>query len=112
MMMYSTLEAIFDDINPSLFEGVDFNQPNFATNIFIALDDIWKPEGYSDEAVLLDESLRARFQKQMLKKTSDAITAFAMCSDASEADKTWGCWLQTFHQMERMAVRPITFDSL
>mmetsp|Transcript_16839 Transcript_16839/g.40657 ORF Transcript_16839/g.40657 Transcript_16839/m.40657 type:complete len:227 (-) Transcript_16839:5524-6204(-) len=139
MMMYLTLEAIFDDINPSLFEGVDFNQPNFATNIFIALDDIWKPEGYSDEAVLLDEYEQAfKFsgipnpfferisvivkkldklgskpnEKQTLKKTSDAITAFAMRSDASEADKTWGGWLQTFHQMERMAVRPITFDAL
>ena len=139
MMMYSTLERIFDDINPSLFENVDFTDADFCSKIFNALDDAWKPEGYSDEAVLLDEYEKAFVftgvpnpffekidvvvkklerlgskpnEKQTLKKASDAIQMFAMKDSASEADKTWGSWLQTYNQLERMAVRPITFDSL
>ncbi len=54
MMMYSTLEWIFDEINPSLFEAVDFTDSDFCTKIFAELDLLWKPEGCADEAALLD----------------------------------------------------------
>ena len=65
MMMYSTLERIFDEINPSLFEAVDFSQADFCSQIFQELDKIWKPEGYADEAALLDEYERSfRFTGQ------------------------------------------------